>query len=175
MPFYLQELVFQYGYLILYASLALGILGLPVPDEVLLTFVGYVATEGLLSYPTSILVGFAGAMTGMSLSYYIGKKLGRPLLWNKGRLFKLTPKRLAKVEDWFHRFGLWTVSFGYFIPGFRHIPCYLSGISAVQFRKYIRFAGIGAMVWCIFFISIGYLLGNTLDFSSSILPQIFSR
>jgi membrane protein DedA with SNARE-associated domain len=35
----------QYGYLALFSLLVLGIVGLPVPDETLLTFTGYLIYE----------------------------------------------------------------------------------------------------------------------------------
>ena len=39
----------QYGYLAIFLLLVCGIVGLPVPDETLLTFTGYLAFKGELS------------------------------------------------------------------------------------------------------------------------------
>jgi membrane protein DedA with SNARE-associated domain len=38
----------QYGYLAIFSLLVLGIVGLPVPDETLLTFTGYLVFRGHL-------------------------------------------------------------------------------------------------------------------------------
>jgi len=32
-------------------------------------------------------------------------------------------------------------------------------------KKYILFAGIGALCWCTIFITLGYFLGENIDFS----------
>ncbi|GIP32129.1 DedA family protein [Paenibacillus sp. J2TS4] len=156
---FVQEMIAQYGYIALYFLLALGIIGLPIPDEVLMTFVGYLASIGIFGYSAAVSVSLLGAMSGMILSYELGRKIGKPLIWKYGKWLLLTPERLEKAEGWFNRYGLWTVSFGYFIPGIRHLTCYLSGISGIERRKYWLFAGAGALVWCVLFITLGYFIG----------------
>ncbi len=159
----LQEFITQYGYIAIFLLLSLGIIGLPIPDEVLMTFVGYLCSQGVLLYSVAVLVAFLGAMFGMSFSYFVGKKLGKPLLWKYGKWLKLTPKRLAKVEGWFQKYGIWTVVFGYYVPGVRHLTCYLAGVTGIETRKYLLFAGFGAIIWCTVFITVGYYIG-TIDF-----------
>lgn len=107
------SMITQYGYIAIFALLALGIIGLPVPDEIIMVFVGYLSSIMVLNYSVSILVSFIGAMTGMMISYTLGKKLGQPLVDKHGKWVGLTPKRFAKVKGWFARFGLWTILFGY--------------------------------------------------------------
>lgn len=159
----LQEFVVQYGYIAIFLLLSLGIIGLPIPDEVLMTFVGYLCSQGVLLYIAAVLVAFSGAMFGMTFSYVVGRKVGKPLLWKYGKWLMLTPGRLAKVEGWFQKYGIWTVVFGYYVPGVRHLTCYLAGVTGIEARKYLLFAGFGAIIWCTVFITIGYYIG-TIDF-----------
>lgn len=159
----LKGWILEFGYIAMYSFLAVGIIGLPVPDEILMTFIGYVTSLEWFSYPVSIGVCFAGSMTGMLVSYGIGHKVGKPFLTRYGKWIKLTPHRLAKAEEWFKRFGLWTVTFGYFVPGVRHFTCYLAGISGVRIWKYLLYAGSGALVWTVTFISLGRFIGDNLD------------
>ncbi|GGI44965.1 putative membrane protein YbfM [Paenibacillus marchantiophytorum] len=163
---FLQDIIIQYGYIAIFFCLALGIIGLPVPDEILMTIVGYLSSMGLLLFPLSLAVSFFGAMTGMLCSYALGRKFGKPLLWKYGKWIKLTSKRLEKTETWFERYGPWAICIGYYIPGLRHLTCYLAGVSAMSPRKYLLYSGMGAMVWCAIFISIGYFLGASVDFSN---------
>lgn len=165
----LKDWILQYGYTALYGLLAAGIIGLPVPDEILMTFVGYLVTLGWFSYPAAIAVCFAGTMTGMLASYFIGHKIGKPFLWKYGKWIKLTPARLSKADGWFHRFGMWTVTFGYFVPGVRHFTCYLAGISGVKLWKYVLYAGSGAFVWVVTFITLGRFIGHNLD---TVMPVV---
>jgi membrane protein DedA with SNARE-associated domain len=153
-------LIEQYGYAALFGLLALGLAGLPVPDETLMTFVGSLTSFGHMSYVPAVIVAFAGSMTGMLISYFLGKKVGKPFLYRYGKWFYVTPARLEKAEYWFQKYGVWTVSFGYFIPGFRHFTCYLAGITGISFWRYVLFAGSGALVWCMTFITLGYFIGE---------------
>jgi membrane protein DedA with SNARE-associated domain len=165
----LKDWILQYGYAALYGLLAVGIIGLPVPDEILMTFVGYLVSIGWFSFPASLAACFAGSMTGMLLSYYVGNKVGKPFLCKYGKWVKLTPARLEKAEGWFQRFGLWTVFFGYFVPGVRHFTCYLAGISGVRIWRYLLYAGSGALVWTVTFITLGRFIGHNLD---AVMPLV---
>lgn len=157
----LLVLIDQYGYIALYGLLALGIVGIPVPDEILMTTVGSltVGEAPLLTFTGTLLVSFSGAMTGMMVSYFLGNKVGKPFLYRYGKWIKLTPERLAVAEKWFKKYGLWAVSFGYYIPGLRHFTCYLAGVSNVSLWRYLLFAGTGALIWCSSFLTLGHFIG----------------
>ncbi|MEK3798219.1 DedA family protein [Peribacillus sp. FSL H8-0477] len=154
-----KDLIAQYGYFAIYGMLALGMIGLPVPDEILMTFVGYLTSTSVLNFKLAVLVSFLGAITGMMGSFFLGRKLGKPLLTNHGKWIKLTPARLAMAERWFERYGPWTIVIGYYIPGIRHLTCYFSGISGMRKRQYFLYAGVGSLSWCIVFNLIGYYIG----------------
>ncbi|NGZ77783.1 DedA family protein [Saccharibacillus alkalitolerans] len=150
----------DYGYMAVYTLLTLGIVGLPVPDEVLMTSVGYLTSIGTMKLPYALLFSFAGALSGMMISYAIGRQAGRPLLNRYGKWIGLKPSRIARVEGWMSKYGPVSIMFGYFIPGFRHVTCYLCGIGRMSLRKYTLFASIGALLWCTIFIMIGRVLGH---------------
>ena len=154
------DFIWDFGYFALYCLMALGMIGIPMAEETLMTFVGSLTAFGHLSYPVAIAASFFGTMTGMLVSYFIGRKFGKPFLYRYGKWLRLTPGRLNKAEKWFQRYGIWTVSFGYFVPGIRQLTCYLAGISEVRLARYTAFAGVGAFVWCVIFISLGRHIGD---------------
>lgn len=152
-------MVLKYGYVALYGLLALGVAGLPVPDEVLLFFFGSLVAQGHYHFPLALLVSFCGSITGMMLSYSIGRWMGKPLLERYGKWIRLTPARLARSEQWFAKYGTWGLMFGYFVPGLRHILSYLSGTAKLHIGKYLLFASVGAIIWCGTFLTVGQGLG----------------
>ncbi|WNS45330.1 DedA family protein [Paenibacillus sp. MMS20-IR301] len=162
---WIMELISQYGYIAIFALLALGIIGLPVPDELLMLFVGYLTSTMVLDFSLAVLVSFIGSMTGMLISYTIGLRLGQPVVDRFGKWVGLTPKRFASVKGWFCRFGNWTIFIAYFIPGVRHVTSYISGISAMSFKKYLAVSTAGALTWSLLFVSIGYFVGARLSFT----------
>ncbi|MGG5793752.1 DedA family protein [Bacillus nitratireducens] len=154
-----QQVITDYGYLAIFLMLLLGIVGLPIPDEVIMTVVGYFTNINVLNYELAILVSFVGALLGTVISYMIGKKAGRPFIDKYGKWIGLKEKRMNKVAKWMEKYGPYSLVFGYFIPGIRHITCYLLGVSKMNLKTYILFAAIGAFLWCFTFITIGRGVG----------------
>ncbi|MBU8887590.1 DedA family protein [Bacillus sp. FJAT-27001] len=154
-----QQLISDYGYIAIFLMLTLGIIGLPIPDEVMMTLVGYFAHLNVLNYGLSILISFIGALLGMIISYFIGRKAGRPFINKFGKWVGLKEKRMEKVDRWMKKYGPYTIILGYFIPGIRHVTCYFSGIGRMEFKIYLCFAAIGAFLWCFIFITIGKFIG----------------
>ncbi len=150
----------QYGYFGLFALLMLGIAGLPVPDETLLTFCGYLISKGRFHPLTAFLTGFAGSSCGISLSYFIGRTYGHRFVLKYGRYLGITAQRLDRVHRWFDRFGPWLLTIGYFIPGVRHVTALVAGMSELRFGFFALFAYSGAAIWVTAFLSLGFVVGE---------------
>jgi membrane protein DedA with SNARE-associated domain len=101
----------------------------------------------------------------MLISYTIGLRVGQPVVDRYGKWVGLTPKRFASVKRWFFRFGNWTLFIAYFVPGIRHATSYISGISAMSFKKYLLVTVASAFIWSLLFVSIGYLIGSRISFA----------
>jgi len=150
----------EYGYLAIFSLLVLGIVGLPVPDETLLTFTGYLVFQGHLSLPLAFLSGWAGSACGITLSYTLGRTFGLTLIHRYGRYLRITEEHVEKAHAWFRRAGHWSLTFGYFIPGVRHLTAYAAGMSALEAPQFALFAYLGACLWVSTFLSLGYFLGD---------------
>lgn len=149
----------QYGYVALFILLALGIVGIPVPDETLIATFGGMIAQGHFHFAGALTVTFLGSMTGMMISYTLGRKVGKPLLERYGKWIRMTPSRLQSTEVWFKRYGSWSIILGYFVPGLRHLSSYMAGISKVPFGRYLLYAAAGALLFCTTFLLIGHAVG----------------
>ena len=156
----LNHLIGHYGYFGIIIALIGGIVGLPIPDEVLLTYVGYNIFQEKMSYFPSLLCAFIGAFGGITLSYLFGIKLGLPFLHRFGPKLHITEERVNKTRKLFMKFGPFLLIIGYFIPGVRHVTAYLAGINNYSYKKFALFAYLGAMTWCFTFITLGKALGE---------------
>ncbi len=159
-----MELIFdwisRYGYFGIFSLLVLGIVGLPVPDETLLTFAGYLIFRGKLQPVPTYCAALAGSACGITLSYTLGRLTGYFLLEKYGARLHIKMERVRKIHDWFHRVGGFTLTFGYFVPGVRHLTAYVAGASELEARTFALFAYAGAVVWSATFITLGYVLGD---------------
>ena len=158
--FHFQEWISAYGYLGVFVLLMLGIVGLPIPDETLLVFSGYLIFRGKL-HPTGVFVAaFSGSASGISISYLLGRLLGLKVVSRYGRFFGATDQRVKRVHDWFAGFGHWALVFGYFVPGVRHFTAMIAGVSGLELASFMLFGYLGALVWVATFLSIGYFFGD---------------
>ena len=150
----------KYGYLAIYILLTTGIFGLPFPDETILTLLGYLASKNELVLLPTIAVAFLGSVSGITISYLLGRLLGKLALKKAGRFLHISEKSLEKGESWFERLGKWTLTFGYFIPGVRHIVAIIAGSTKLKVNIFIVYAYSGAFIWSLTFILLGYYAGE---------------
>ncbi len=154
------QFVSSYGYIAIYALLMFGIVGLPVPDEMMLVFCGYLVSHGHLRPVATLAVAAFGSISGITTSYLIGRTLGLGVVHKYGRYVHLTEKRLDFVHSWFDRIGHWVLFVGYYIAGVRHFTAILAGTSCLEFRTFALYAWSGAIVWVSSFLAIGYFFGE---------------
>lgn len=150
----------NYGAVVLFFLLALGIVALPIPDETLLVFSGVLMSQGSFDIPVTIVAAIAGSVCGITLSYVAGRTGGIYLVHRYGSSVGITPERLQRVHEWFERYGKWTLTIGYYIPGVRHFTGISAGISGLEYSQFALFAYSGACLWVATFLSLGYFFGN---------------
>lgn len=150
----------HYGSIVLFVLLALGILILPVPEETMMVIAGAVMYNGGLYVHSTILSAYAGSITGITLSYILGRTAGHYLVTKSSSWIGLSEKHLHAAHQWFEKYGKWTLIIGYFIPGVRHFTGFCAGTTQLDYRQFALFAYTGAIIWVTTFLSIGYFFGE---------------
>ncbi len=152
--------VAHYGYLAIFSLLMLGIVGLPVPDEWLLSLAGFLVFKGNLQLLPTVVAAFLGSACGISLSYALGRTLGLHLVHRYGHVVHLTSEKVNRIHHWYERIGRWSLTFGYFLPGVRHVTALIAGTSKLELPVFALFAYPGALIWSASFIGLGYFVGE---------------
>jgi len=138
----------------------LGIAGLPVPDETLLTLTGALVARGQLKLPFAFAAALCGSASGITVSYLLGRTFGLKLIHRYGKYLRIREDHLEKAHAFFDRAGHWGLTFGYFVPGIRHFTAYAAGMSNLDAPHFAVFAYAGAILWVSTFLSLGYFLGD---------------
>jgi membrane protein DedA with SNARE-associated domain len=149
-----------YGYGAIFLLLMLGIVGLPIPDETILVFCGYLISKGTLKPLPAWLTAVAGSWCGITLSYTIGRTLGLGVVHKFGKYLHITDERMERVHKWFDRIGHWALFVGYYIAGVRHFSAIVAGTSKLAFPHFIAYAWSGGLLWVTTFLTLGYFLGE---------------
>ncbi|MED1203471.1 VTT domain-containing protein [Heyndrickxia acidicola] len=159
----LIHLLNEYGYIVLFFSLMLELIIIPIPNEALMSYVGVLAFQGKMNLILSILVAGLGGIIGASISYWIGYKLGGPFFKKYGRYIHMGPEKMEKMEHWYSKYGKVLLVVSYIIPGIRHVASIISGVIKLPFRSFAVFSYIGVFLWAGTFIFLGYSLGPKWD------------
>jgi membrane protein DedA with SNARE-associated domain len=153
--------VATYGYVAIFSLLVLGIVGVPVPDEFLLTGCGFLIYQGHLHAVPTFFSALAGSMSGITCSYIIGRTAGWKVLHSRfGKFLHISDERIRNIHDWFDRIGHWALLFGYFVAGVRHFTAIVAGTSKLEYRSFALFAYSGAVVFVSTFLFLGYHFGK---------------
>jgi membrane protein DedA with SNARE-associated domain len=162
---YLLDLVVRLGdwsYLIIFAAAALecaAFAGLLVPGESLVLASGFFAHRGILQLDAVMAAAGLGAVAGDNIGYWLGARLGREWLLRKGSRFGLRQRRLSQAERFFQRQGPKAVFIGRFVGFARALVPFVAGASRMSYRKFVLYDALGAILWTVAFVTLGYVLG----------------
>jgi len=151
------------------------------PSEIILAFAGWMLIErhGLPSsfIPLAGVYAGLGSAIGASITYWVARLGGRPLVDRLAQLFRIDMKYVENVECQCRKWGAGIVLFGRVIPGVRTLVSIPAGLVRIPFPKFFLATFAGAYVWCTILIGAGYALGHEWQLISEYikthLPLIF--
>lgn len=146
----MQELILAqapHAYWLIFAGLVLAGFNLPISEDILVLTGGYLAAQAQSDAYTikMFLAIFVGAFLGDCVVFGLGRTLGARLL--ETRLFSrvMTSARRDRIEDYFTRYGPWTLFGGRFIPfGVRNGVIITASIGQVPFTTF-ALSDLGAL------------------------------
>jgi membrane protein DedA with SNARE-associated domain len=150
----------KYSYFGIFVALGLGVLGLPLPDETLIAFAGFLVYEGKLSYLYALAACFIGSSSGVTLGYILGRTLGNRLIKRYSTKLGVNPAHIQEARNFYVRYGKFALFTGYFIPGVRHLTAIFAGSSVMPYPEFAAFAYSGAALWTLVFMNLGFFLGE---------------
>lgn len=158
----LERFLTDYGYLAIFVLMFVEEAGLPLPlpNEVALMYVGYLAYQGRLDANIAGLVATLGATGGSALLYYIARRGGRPLIHRFGKFIHVTEERLNQAERVVAKWGPISIPIARLTPGLRIATTIVSGVLNVSY-KVVLVSVIGvSLIWSYFWVHLGRALGD---------------
>ena len=152
--------------------MALEFVGIPVPGESLLSFLGYMTRKSSdISMILPIVYSIIGTNIGSIIAYAIGFRFGRSVLVKYGKYVFITPDKLETTDKMFSKNKVFILLFNRYILGIRHIVPYLSGISRVKVRSFLLYNLLGSILWCTSFILLGHVVGENVKSIGKVVKQ----
>ena len=157
----LLALVDHAGYAGLLLVMAIGNIGVPVGSEIILPAAGaLVATGHLHSLAATIVIAVIGELLGGTVGYAIGRYGGRPFVHHYGHYVVFHEAEMARVEQFFARYGSFAIFLCRFIPVIRGIVAIPAGIARMPLLPFYLWTALGSLGFCAALIYIGHLLGK---------------
>ena len=141
----LESFFGEYGYIAVFVVLLLCGLGVPIPEDVTLVTGGVMAGLGNADVRLMIAVSLAGVLMGDGIMFAAGRIFGPRILKLRMVARVMTPRRYARVQEKFDKYGNWVLFVARFLPGLR-MPIYISaGIShKVSYWRFFAMDGLAA-------------------------------
>ncbi len=147
----LPLLIEKFGYLAI-------LIGAFLEGETVLVLGGFAAERGYLELPWVMVVALLGGFSGDQLYFFLGRRYGNRILTR----FPSARQRAAKVDQWLHRFHAPLIIGIRFMYGFRIIGPVILGMGRVSALKFIVLNFIGACIWAVLVVGIGYVFSEAL-------------
>ncbi|MDN4523782.1 DedA family protein [Fictibacillus fluitans] len=141
-------------------GIALGLMVEVIPSELVLSYAGYLISQGHLSFAGSVIAGTIGGTIAQLFLYWMGYYGGRPFLEKYGRYILISKKQIDLSESWFEKYGTGVIFFARFIPVVRHAISIPAGIAKMPFSKFTIYTLLAIIPWSILFIYLGSQLGS---------------
>jgi membrane protein DedA with SNARE-associated domain len=164
MSAYLEQLLHTYGYVGIFAVIALENVGLLVPGEtILISAAIFAATTRELNViaivVTATVAAFAGSVGGCA----IGRYGERRLLHRYGRYLHLDERDLRLGRYLFQRYGGRLVFVARFIAFLRALAGLLAGLNRMPWKRFMLFSALGGAAWAATFGFGAYALGREVE------------
>jgi len=165
LEFFNPQNIIQYGGLalllfVIFAETGL-FFGFFLPGDSLLFVAGLLSTSKYIDQPVGLLiimlviVAFAGTTVG----YFFGL-WAKKYFKNRKENFFYKQKYLDMAQDFYKRYGMMAFIVGRFLPIVRTFVPILAGIVKINFKKFLFYNFLGAVLWITSLVMAGYWLGN---------------
>lgn len=144
-----NSLITHYGYWALF-------IGCLAEGETFTLLGGVAAHQGLLHYGWVVLVAACGGMAGDTVLFFLGRSFGTRIL----KRFKKHQSKIESAQRLIKKHPTGFVIGVRFMYGLRIIGPIIIGGSGLRPSKFMLLNCIGAILWAIIFVSLGYAGGQ---------------
>ena len=164
-------LVPTYGIYLIFITVMLSCLALPLPSSLMVLTSGGFVAAGEMTWISTILAAFAGFVVGDQVTYRISKHLGGGFL-HKMKAKEARKKLIERAEHFMQRFGIVAVFLSRTIvsPLGPYVG-YISGASGLKWLHFTAAAIPAAGLWATAYVSLGYMFAGHISDLSSLLSK----
>lgn len=149
-----------YALLFMIIFVETGLVVMPfLPGDSLLFVVGAMCGVGLMDFPFVVGLLIVAAVLGDQCNYSIGRYFGPKVFqWENSRFFN--KRAFDHAHAFYEKYGGITIIAARFLPFLRTFAPFVGGVAHMTRSKFTLFNMIGAVLWVVGVVTIGYFFGN---------------
>ena len=151
---------------------------IPFPSEVVLPPAAWKAAHtGELNLVLIFLCAMFGAIAGALINYFLSISLGRVVVYKLAdtklaHLLLINREKIEKAEKYFVDHGKSSTFIGRLVPGIRQLISIPAGLSKMNLGQFIGYTSLGAGLWNIILIALGYFLYSQQELLRKVYNEI---
>ena len=169
---FITDQIFDMGYLGIFLLMLIESSFIPFPSEIVLVPAGYLASKGDMDISLILLASLLGSIGGALINYFGALYVGRKFLLKYGKYILISEETLDKMENFFKAHGAISTFTGRLIPGIRQLISIPAGLSRMNLKVFIFYTSLGALIWSIILVALGYIIGENQELIKEYLSQI---
>ena len=169
---WLVQNILDMGYMGIFLLMMIESSFIPFPSEIVLIPAGYLAQQGEMNMGLIFTAALLGSMVGAFINYFLAYFIGRQLLLKYGKYIFISNSAMEKMETFFQKHGPISTFSGRLIPGIRQLISIPAGLSKMSLLPFSLYTALGAGIWSMVLILLGYILGENEALIHTYLKQI---
>ena len=169
---FLVENILDMGYMGIFLLMMIESSFIPFPSEIVLIPAGYLAQQGEMNIALIFTAALLGSMVGAFINYFLAYFIGRQLLLQYGKYIFISNSAMEKMENFFQKHGPISTFSGRLVPGIRQLISIPAGLSKMSLLPFSLYTALGAGIWSMVLIVLGYVLGENEALIHTYLKQI---
>lgn len=170
------DILGQWGYALVFIFSIIEsapILGVVIPGGVIVIAAGFFAKVGILQFWPLIIIVAVGAFIGDVVAYMLGRRFGYKFLLGVGKYVFFKPTHFEKAKKVLLDHPRKTILGGRFYALTRSIMPFAAGSADVRPILFFTYAALGAALWSVFNVVVGFIFGQGFQIASDYMGVIF--
>ncbi|HEV2484600.1 MAG TPA: rhodanese-like domain-containing protein [Terracidiphilus sp.] len=157
-----ESLLPMYEYLLLFAWVLVGQLGIPLPAAPILLAAGAFSAQHELNFAFTLLAGLVGSLTADIAWFLVGRKYGQQVLRLLCKLSFEPAVCVRRTREAFVRHRAITLLIAKFVPGLGTLASPIAAQSGLGFGFFFLFDSLGSALWLGSLLAVGRFFGDLL-------------
>ena len=138
-------------------------IGIPIPAIPILIVAGALSVGGGVAFVPALLLAVLGALLADVIWFALGRRYGSAILKLLCRISLSPDSCVRQTESFFDRYGVRSLLFSKFVPGFSILAPPLAGAGRFRLGTFLFYDAMGAFLWAGVSLAVGAIFHRAVD------------